>query len=82
MFAKPIGQVLYQSEEIGFYLGILGPLMPFFISESMVDGMLKGVDQQFATFRYTMLDSVLRIVAYCVLCASLGNERFFCLLCC
>ena len=33
-FAKEIGLVLYQSEEIGFYLSILGPLMPFMYMES------------------------------------------------
>ncbi len=42
-FAKEIGLVLYQSEEIGFYLSILGPLMPFMYMESMVDGILKGL---------------------------------------
>ena len=76
VFAKPIGQVLYQSEEIGFYLGILGPLMPFLYLESMVDGMLKGVDQQFATFRYTMLDSVLRIAAIAFFVPRWGMKGF------
>lgn len=49
-FAKEIGLVLYQSEEIGFYLSILGPLMPFMYMESMVDGILKGLGEQLSSF--------------------------------
>ena len=44
--------MLYQSEEIGFYLSILGPLMPFMYMESMVDGILKGL----GAVSYTHLD--------------------------
>ena len=32
--------LLYQSEEIGLYLCVLGPLMPLMYLESMVDGIL------------------------------------------
>ena len=49
-FAKEIGLVLYQSEEIGFYLSILGPLMPFMYMESMVDGILKGLGEQLSSY--------------------------------
>lgn len=76
VFSAPIGQVLYQSEEIGFYLHVLGPLMPFLYLESMVDGMLKGVDEQLATFRYTVLDSVLRIAGIAFLVPRWGMKGF------
>lgn len=76
VFSAPIGQVLYKSEEIGFYLHVLGPLMPFLYLESMVDGMLKGVDEQLATFRYTVFDSVLRIAGIAFLVPRWGVKGF------
>ena len=41
---------------------VLGPLTPLMYLESMVDGALKGMGQQMATFRYSLQDSVLRIL--------------------
>ena len=76
-FAKEIGLVLYQSEEIGFYLSILGPLMPFMYMESMVDGILKGLGEQLSSFRYTALDSVVRIALIYLLLPRFGMQGFF-----
>ena len=75
-FAKEIGLVLYQSEEIGFYLSILGPLMPFMYMESMVDGILKGLGEQLSSFRYTALDSVVRIALIYLLLPRFGMKGF------
>lgn len=75
-FAKEIGLVLYQSEEIGFYLSILGPLMPFMYMESMVDGILKGLGEQLSSFRYTALDSVVRIALIYLLLPRFGMQGF------
>ena len=81
-FAKEIGLVLYQSEEIGFYLSILGPLMPFMYMESMVDGILKGLGEQLSSFRYTALDSVVRIALIYLLLPRFGMQGFlFVMLC-
>ena len=68
--------MLYQSEEIGFYLSILGPLMPFMYMESMVDGILKGLGEQLSSFRYTALDSVVRIALIYLLPAALACRAF------
>ena len=68
--------MLYQSEEIGFYLSILGPLMPFMYMESMVDGILKGLGEQLSSFRYTALDSVVRIALIYLLLPRFGMQGF------
>ena len=47
--------------EVAFYIRVLGPVMPFLYLESMVDGVLKGLNQQLSTFRYSVYDSVGRI---------------------
>lgn len=82
VFASQIGQLLYKSSEIGFYLAVLGPLAPFMYLESMVDGILKGLDQQVATFRYTVADSIMRIILTVILLPNFGMKGFlFVMLC-
>ncbi len=76
MLAEEVGQVLYQSAEIGFYIRVLGPLMPFMYLESMVDGMLKGLNEQLSTFRYTAVDSVMRIALTALLLPRWGMQGF------
>lgn len=75
-FAREIGLVLYQSEEVGFYLSVLGPLMPFMYLESMVDGILKGLGEQLSSFRYAALDSVVRMALIALLLPRLGMKGF------
>ncbi len=75
-FSKEIGLVLYKSGEIGFYLHVLGPLMPLMYLESMVDGILKGLGEQLSSFRYAAIDSVMRIVLIAVLVPRLGMKGF------
>ena len=75
-FAKEIGLILYQSAEVGFYLSVLGPLMPLMYLESMVDGILKGLGEQLSSFRYAALDSVVRIALIYLLLPRLGMKGF------
>ncbi len=76
LFANEIAQILYKSEEIGFYLQILGPLAPFMYLESMVDGILKGLNEQVATFRYTIFDCAIRIALIYALLPHFGIMGF------
>ena len=76
VYAYEIGRILYRSEEIGFYISVLGPLMPLMYLESMVDGLLKGLDRQIATFRYTVVDSAARIFLIVVLLPLFGMKGF------
>ena len=75
-FAKELGLWLYKSEEIGFYLTVLGPLMPLMYLESMVDGVLKGLGEQLSSFRYAAVDSFLRILLIALLVPRLGMKGF------
>lgn len=75
-FSREIGMFLYQSEEIALYLSVLGPLMPLMYLESMVDGILKGLNEQVATFRYTVLDSAVRIALIYLLLPRYGMWGF------
>mgnify|MGYP002800925756 FL=1 len=42
----------------------------------MVDGILKGLGQQFATFRYSVLDCAVRILSACLLVPRYGALGF------
>ena len=46
LFSSQLGILIYNSREVGFLIGVLAPIMPFMYLESVVDGLLKGLDQQ------------------------------------
>lgn len=76
IFSAELGQALYHSEEIGFYLRVIGPLAPLMYLESMVDGILRGLGEQIATFRYSVCDSCLRIAGTLLLVPRFGMAGF------
>lgn len=76
VFSNEIAEILYHDPQIGFYLRVLGPLAPFMYLESMVDGILKGMNEQVATFRYTLVDCVVRIVLIWLLLPRIGMQGF------
>lgn len=62
IFSKEFGVLLYGSEEVGFYLQVLAPLTPIMYLESVVTAILKGLNQQVSSLKYSVADSALRIV--------------------
>ena len=76
VWGRPLAQLLYHSEEAGFYLETLAPAMPLMYLESMVDGAMKGVGEQKAAFRYSVWDSVLRIGGVMLLLPRYGMRGF------
>ncbi len=76
VFSDEIALILYNDREIGFYLQVLGPLAPFMYLESMVDGILKGMNEQVATFKYTLLDCTIRLALIFILLPSMGMQGF------
>ncbi len=61
LFADEIGMWVYHEEQVGFLLKVLAPLMPIMYLESIVDGILKGLNQQVSSLKYSVWDSVIRI---------------------
>lgn len=76
LFAYPLGQIFYQSDEVGFLLRVLAPLMPVMYVESVVDGILKGLNQQVSSLKYSVADSVLRIALILLIVPKRGMEGF------
>ena len=60
LFGAPLASFIYRDAEVGEYVRILGFVAPFMYLESMVDGVLKGLGEQLATFYYSLADSILK----------------------
>lgn len=76
LLGGPLAQFLYHDAQAASYVRILGFAAPFMYLESMVDGILKGLGEQFATFRYSVLDSVVRIAGIALLVPKYGIPGF------
>lgn len=59
--ADRLGVLVYSDSTSGEIIRLLSPLIPFMYLDSVCDGLLKGLDQQFYIFRNAMLDSLFRI---------------------
>lgn len=75
-FSDELGRMIYGSAEVGFYIKVLAPLIPFMYIESIVDGILKGLGQQVSSLRYNILDSALRIALIIMLLPFFGIKGF------
>ncbi len=76
LFSKQLGVLIYNSEEVGLLIGVLAPLMPLMYLESVVDGLLKGLNQQVSSLLYSVIDSVLRIGLILLLVPGRGMPGF------
>ncbi len=76
VFSRELGLLFYNSNEVGIYLRVLAPLTPIMYTESIVDGMLKGLNQQNSSLKYSLLDSSSRIGLILIAVPSLGMGGF------
>jgi stage V sporulation protein B len=76
LLGAPAAQILYGSQEAGEYIRILAATAPFMYMESMVDGVLKGLGEQWATFRFSVEDSAMRIAGIVFLLPRYGMNGF------
>lgn len=76
IYAPQLGQLLYRSDEVGLMLRVLSPLVPAMYLESMVDGILKGLNQQVSSLKYSVIDSALRMALIVVLVPRTGMAGF------
>ena len=76
VFAYDLGDMLYHSRDVGFLLRVLAPLMPVMYLESIVEGMLKGLNQQVSSLWYGVIDSAGRIALIVCLVPASGMGGF------
>ncbi|MBQ5591174.1 MAG: oligosaccharide flippase family protein [Clostridia bacterium] len=71
-----ISLALYKETRVGELLKILSPLIPLMYLESVVDGILKGLNKQNYTLLYNTIDSSLRILLILFLVPRFGMQGF------
>ncbi len=71
-FADKLGLLLYGREDVGIYIRILALTVPFLYLDNVVDGMLKGLNQQLHYFAYNMIDSCVRVLLALFLIPTMG----------
>ncbi len=76
IFGRQIGNLIYNSDDVGYLLVALSPIVPFMYLDSVSDGILKGLDQQGFTFRTAISDSTIRIILILVLLPISGMRGF------
>lgn len=77
VLAYPLGNAIYHDNEVGWMLRILAPLAPVMYLESVVVGMLKGLNQQTHSLIYSVIDSLSRILLIPALLPTRGINGFF-----
>lgn len=76
VFADNISLAVYSNNSVSYYIKWLAPLIPFMYLESLTAGMMQGLDQQSEAFKYSLIDSVLRIILIFVLLPKTGIQGF------
>mgnify|MGYP000062441418 FL=1 len=71
-FGKEIGLIIYGSETVGRYLCMFAAIVPIIYLDSVVDSMLKGLNQQLHYLTYNILDSFIRVVLVTLLIPKYG----------
>ncbi len=71
-FAKDLGECIYSSKECGIYLSIFAPLVPLMYLDKIVDGMLKGLNEQLSYLSYNIIDSIIRVILIFILLPLIG----------
>ena len=61
-FSGEIGLFLYGSEQTGFYIAVLAPVVPLMYLDSGADGILKGLNEQTGYFLINLADSLIRVM--------------------
>lgn len=60
--APLFSNIIYKTDEAVQYIRILAPLIPIMYMDTVTDGMLKGLDKQFSSMIYNIVDSFICVL--------------------
>lgn len=66
-FSNELSLAIYNKTESTQYIALLSMLIPVMYMDMSVDGILKGLNQQFYTMRYNIIDSALCVILVYIL---------------
>lgn len=75
-FAEDFGLALYHDASIGLYIRLLAPLIPFMYLDTIVDAMLKGLDEQVYYMKINAFDSTTRVILIFTLLPIFGLKGY------
>lgn len=73
-FGDDIASLIYGDKNIGIFIKILAPLIPLLYLDQVVDGMLKGLNEQLHYLMYNIIDSVTRVILTFTLLPFMGTK--------
>lgn len=71
-FPNELSSLLYEEKEVVYYIKLLSPLIFFMYIDTIVDGMLKGLNKQVAVMKCNILDLFLSTTLLYILLPKLG----------
>lgn len=71
-FSKDLCCAIYSNADCSTYLSIFAPLVPLMYLDKVVDGMLKGLNQQMYYLSCNIIDSVVRVLLISILLPLVG----------
>lgn len=75
-FGAELGGAVYGNPEAGKMLWIMAPLTPILYLDTVADALLKGMDQQVAVMRYSIIDSTLSVLLLYTLLPLFGVKGY------
>ena len=76
IFAQPMAMLIYNSREVGEYIFLLAPVLPFMYIESIVLGIMHGLNLQTKSLKYSVIDSAVRISLILLAVPRFGMRGF------
>lgn len=61
-YGDELGIAIYKNEGVGPMLKSLAIVVPFLYTEVIADSLLKGLDKQVSCLKFSMMDSIMRII--------------------
>ncbi len=76
LFAYELSELIYKNIEIGTIIKTLSLVVPFMYLETVVMGILQGLNQQIYSLKYNIFDSIIRITLIYLLVPQNGLNMF------
>ena len=76
IFADTISAAIYKTDDVGFYIRVLAPLIPIMFADIVVDGCLKGLGQHMWSMGINILESAVSVVLIYTLLPKMGVGAF------
>ena len=80
IFSEGLSQCIYGDGQCAEYLRVLAPLLPIMYTDTTVDGILKGLDQQIYSMRYNIIDSAMCVALVLILIPKYSVKGYIAIL--